>query len=935
MRPITRLNLLAILATSSFLAISLSYVFIFLPLQNYQNQLQEYHDTQLSARKEQITQEVRNRIKALHDKRRELPRQTSRMLRYRAGIIAGFIDLQFRQGLNEDEILTALTSLARLTPWAEENSEYFILDQKTRFRLHSRYPELKGQNLQSCMESNPLTKNLVEQILSCTGVHECRLPCLDCRQPDQSEHLAVVCPIAAADWFVVTYKSADIIEQELQRQTLRELAEKRFGEMNSGYFFVLDREGRPLMRGVLDQPFNHDLSPLPINPGMEKTARQLVDCAASGKGICFYRHPNPNKTDLYYEDKVAYVELFPPWQWTIGTGLYISEFEQSFAAQKQKLKNTTWQNARLGLLLLGLNLLFNLLVFLLTTRHIKQLENNSRHHLRELEQYKTILDLSCLVSKSDLEGNITYANQALLKVSGYSWEEINGRPHNIFRHPSVPKAVFKNLWETIEQGKVWRGTGKNRSKHGSAYITDIVIAPLRDERGRIVEYLAARHDITELLESREKLKLAFATDNLTSLGSRYKLLQNIANHPGNKELMLFDINGFHDLNHDLGNAAADQILKWVAEQLVNIFHEKHYQHYRLQADTFAVLSDPPATDKNLERSYHFLDFFTKHPCQTASSKTIYISFCCGLALADKNLLCCADIALKKAKKANTALVRYSIELDNEHLSRSYWLNEVLQALRDQRLVPYYQPIVDLRSGAVLKYEALMRLLDEKGRAVPPHEFLPIMKQTHHYAYMTMTIIDQACACFQQRRDAVSINLSVDDLLRPETVALLLTTARQKDIIKRLTIEIVETENIQNYENAMQALDLLRQEGITIAIDDFGSGYANFTYLTEMRADYIKLDGSLVRQVNNSPQIRELLASIINFAHQSQMLVIAEFVSSREILKTMLELGADYGQGYLFSPALPENQLADQQRYDLDLSERRGASIEVAKNGRPR
>ncbi|MBN2706942.1 MAG: EAL domain-containing protein [Deltaproteobacteria bacterium] len=916
MRPITRLNLLAILATSSFLAISLSYVLIFLPMRNYENQLQEYHDEQLSARKEQITQEVRNRIKALHDKRRDLPRQATRMLKYRAGVIAGFIDLQFRQGLRAEEILSSLNAMARLTPWAKENSEYFILNRETRFLAHSRHPELLGQDLRSCMASNPLIKNAVEQILNCDGLHECRLPCLDCRQPHQSERLAVVCRVEAADWFVVTYKNVDILERELQLQTLRELAEKRFGEMNSGYFFVLDREGRPLMRGILDQPFNSDLSPLPIKPGREKIARQLTDCAASGKGICFYRHPNPNKADVW-EDKVAYVELFPPWQWTIGTGLYISELEQSFAAQKQKLKNTTWHNARLGLLLLGLNLLFSLAIFLLTKRHINRLENNSRHHLRELEQYKTILDLSCLVSKGDLKGNITYANQALLKVSGYSWEEINGRPHNIFRHPSVPKAVFKNLWETIEQGKVWRGAGKNRGKDGSAYITDIVIAPLRDERGRIVEYLAARHDITELLENREKLQLAFATDNLTSLGSRYKLLQNIADKTGNLELMLFDINGFRDLNHDLGNAAADQILKWVADQLVNVFHEKYYQHYRLQADTFAVLSDPPDPDKNLERSYHFLDFFTKHPCQTAASATIYLSFCCGLATADKNLLCCADIALKKAKKSNTALVRYSIELDNEHLSRSYWLNEVIQAMRGNRLVPYYQPIVDLRSGAVLKYEALMRLLDEKGGAVPPHEFLPIMKQTHHYAYMTMTIIEQACACFQRRRDAVSINLSVDDLLRPETVETLLDTAKQTGVIERLTIEIVETENIQNYENAMQALDLLRQEGITIAIDDFGSGYANFTYLTEMRADYIKLDGSLVKQVNNSPQIRELLASIINFAHQSRMLVIAEFVSSQEILKAMLELGADYGQGYLFSPALPENQLVDQQRYDLE------------------
>jgi len=148
---------------------------------------------------------------------------------------------------------------------------------------------------------------------------------------------------------------------------------------------------------------------------------------------------------------------------------------------------------------------------------LRPLEKKLKRHIKLLEEYKNAIDKSALVSKTDLKGNITYVNEMFSKVAGYSVDELMGQNHNIIRHPDMPSAIFKNLWETIEAKKIFRGTIKNRKKSGEAYYVDVVIVPILNEKEEIEEYVAIRHDVTSLVKAKEQAKeAAKAKDNFLS-----------------------------------------------------------------------------------------------------------------------------------------------------------------------------------------------------------------------------------------------------------------------------------------------------------------------------------------------------------------------------------------------------------------------------------
>lgn len=145
------------------------------------------------------------------------------------------------------------------------------------------------------------------------------------------------------------------------------------------------------------------------------------------------------------------------------------------------------------------------------------------HSIALLDQYKAVVDKTTLLSKTDLKGRITYANEAFVALSGYSLNELMGKHHNIVRHPDMPSSVFKEMWKTIQNGDIWRGKIKNRKKDGSAYIVDATIIPQKDEKGQIIEYIAIRHDITEFEELKELLEKDLQ-DSSQTLNEKISLL---------------------------------------------------------------------------------------------------------------------------------------------------------------------------------------------------------------------------------------------------------------------------------------------------------------------------------------------------------------------------------------------------------------------------
>jgi len=533
--------------------------------------------------------------------------------------------------------------------------------------------------------------------------------------------------------------------------------------------------------------------------------------------------------------------------------------------------------------------------------HISRLFSELQKSNKINEEYLKAVYAGSIVSKSDLHGKITYVNEALCQATGYTSGELIGQPHRIFRHPNTPKSTFRDMWRTISKGKIWHGLFKNKRKDGSTFYANITVVPILDETGQITEYLALRDDVTELVQSQKKLRKAFNTDTLTSLGNRFKLLDDYVNLE-DAYLAIIDIRSFKEINDFYGYKMGDQTIQAIADELFNFFDDDAYEVYRLHGDEFAVLTNGILIDKSkfivsLERlSERFAD-----KTLNIGEYQLDIDLTIGLSTNNADLFTEADIAHKTAKKRNQSLVLYSDELQTseEYKNNLLWTGRVKKALNDGRILSFYQPIVNNETLQIEKYESLVRMSTEEEEIISPFFFLDIAKKARLYTKLTKTMIDNSFKHFAKKSEQFSINLTADDIVNEDLTGYLMSMIDKHKIGSQLVLEIVESESVQNFDEVIKFLNLAKSKGCKIAVDDFGTGYSNFEFLLKLKPDFIKIDGSMIRNINTDPDTYNIVETIIAFAKKNDIQTIAEFVSDAEIFATIREMGVDYSQGYYF------------------------------------
>lgn len=534
---------------------------------------------------------------------------------------------------------------------------------------------------------------------------------------------------------------------------------------------------------------------------------------------------------------------------------------------------------------------------------VEQKTAQLQKNLSLLEAYKYALDANNLVSMSDLKGNITYVNDNFCRVTGYNKEEILGKPHNILRHKDVPKELFRDMWQTIESKKSWSGVLPNLKKDGSTYWINSSMTPVLDENGNIVEYIAIRHEITELIEQKQKLEQLATTDMLTNLGNRYKLFNDIKS--GFKTLVLIDIDNFSHINDFYGYAFGDKLIKIFANILKEEFKDIDINLYRLQADEFAILNVNFVEVDCQAAMLHFLqNIVTKVINIDGEEISIEVS---GAVSKDKNSpYTTAIMALKHGKSHKQHLVVYneSISLEKDYANNIYWNKKVQKAIKDDRIVPYYQPIVTNDTLEIKKYETLMRLIDEDGKVISPFYFMEIAKKTKNYKLLTKIMIQKSFEYFKDKDASFSINLDIADIQDNSSVDYITSMLERYNIATKVIFEIVESEEITNYDVVLNFINRVKSYGCKIAIDDFGSGYSNFSYIIKLKADFIKIDGSLIQNIDTDENSLSLVNAIVGFAKDLHMEVVAEFVKNEKIYSIVQSLGIDYSQGYYFSEPKP-------------------------------
>jgi PAS domain S-box-containing protein len=518
-----------------------------------------------------------------------------------------------------------------------------------------------------------------------------------------------------------------------------------------------------------------------------------------------------------------------------------------------------------------------------------------------LKSYKRAMDESSIVSKSDLNGIITYVNDKFCEVTGYTKKEVIGRPHSVVRHPDTDPAVFRELWRDISAKKTWKGILKNKKKDGRYYWVDINVLPILDEKGDIFEYMAIRHEITELIDQREVLEKIATTVSLTNLGNRYKLIKDIESVK-NPSIAILDIERFSEINDLYGDTFGDMVIKEVGNTIQNLIQNKATKKlYRLQADVFAILN---ISLKKVDFIKNIDDIIKKIEDTTykVDGEEVMVQITSSISFEKNNLFITADMAMKGAKKKRTNLLVYNKELnlDSQYENNIKWTNKLRHAIESDKLVPYYQAIVNNKTGKWEKYESLVRMIDEDEKVITPFLFLEIAKRTKYYETLTKTVIKKSFDTFKNSDKEFSINLTIKDIMNLDMQEYIFDLLQSYNIGKQLVFEIVESEGIEEYEDVLKFIDNVKKQGCKIAIDDFGSGYSNFNYLLKLQADYIKIDGSLIKNIDTDINAKVLVKTIVNFAKELNILTIAEYVENSTIYEIVKEIGIDYSQGYFFS-----------------------------------
>ena len=280
-----------------------------------------------------------------------------------------------------------------------------------------------------------------------------------------------------------------------------------------------------------------------------------------------------------------------------------------------------------------------------------------------------------------------------------------------------------------------------------------------------------------------------------------------------------------------------------------------------------------------------------------SNASINIDITIGCAKSeDKNIKIYAEKALHNAKLNFIHYMYYdSFLYKNESINENL-LDVLTYSIENNLVEPYFQAIMDNNTNKIVKYEALMRIFDKDGHMLMPNIFIHKAKKCRLYNKLMEILIDKIIIYILKYKIHVSINLDYTDILNPQIKKTLVSKIRNNNIGKYLTLEILESEKVSNFDTVNEFINDVKKLGVKIAIDDFGTGFSNYENILNLNIDYIKIDGSLIRKIDEDIYLN-LIKSIVLFSKQQNIKVVAEFVSDLKILRYVKSIEIDYSQGY--------------------------------------
>jgi EAL domain-containing protein (putative c-di-GMP-specific phosphodiesterase class I)/GGDEF domain-containing protein len=421
---------------------------------------------------------------------------------------------------------------------------------------------------------------------------------------------------------------------------------------------------------------------------------------------------------------------------------------------------------------------------------------------------------------------------------------------------------------------------------------------------------ALKQQIVELQKEKEELQKKvdqlLYTNPVTGLRSRQYLYESIGKSTL-PTIFLIDINDFKRYLDLYGSVIGDEMLQMFAEILQAFNADKGYELYHLEGDLFCMLDQSEFIDtpKYEDDLFELMETVLENPLYIPSIDDVFfIDITIGIASGLDSLLNHAFDALNKAKKTKKRYVYYQPfhDMSSEHHEILKIKKEIQHNIEEDNFVPVYQPIANAK-GEIIKYEALIRMRKD-DELISPAYFLDIAAKTNQYEQISQSTLLKTIEIFKDRSEMISLNFTQADINNKELLREIEHLLQEYAMAKRSVFEIVESDGIDDYTFTHDFVTRFKKLGVKIAIDDFGTGYANFSHIMELEPDYLKIDGSLIKDLQSSKKSFSMVKSIVEFGHELGIKIIAEYVANEEIFKILLSLGVDEFQGFYFGKPEP-------------------------------
>ncbi len=542
------------------------------------------------------------------------------------------------------------------------------------------------------------------------------------------------------------------------------------------------------------------------------------------------------------------------------------------------------------------------------------------------------------IFRVDLAERVTYVNPAALRFLGYEDEDevLGHSAHKLFHHTRPNGAPYPAA-ECPVRGSLSAGATHRVTdelfwrKDRSSIAVDYTSTPIR-EGGQIVGAVTVFDDVTHQRQMKEQLRHQADHDSLTGLYNRRRLEREVSgqisyaqrySRPG--VLLMMDLDSFKFVNDSYGHPAGDKLLCDAAAIISGTVRETDVVA-RIGGDEFAVLLREANEVEGVEVAKGLVEAIHTRTAPSVGASVGVAPFDGSGERAPDELLVAADIALYEAKEAGGGgAVVYS-----GHGGRALtWVERIRDAIDEDRLIVYTQPIVDLATGEEVREELLVRMIDPHGDAIPPPAFLPYAERFGLIQEIDLLVLDRAVDLAKRGR-AVAVNVSALTLADGRYLPRLEEALGGGLEPALFNFEITETAAVANMDDAQRFARRIRELGCSLALDDFGTGFSSFTYLKHIPAQFLKIDTEFVHELKLNPADQQLVEAIVAIARGLGQKTVAEGVEDEETMAMVRRLGVDYAQGFYMGRPSPPPQPESES---LGLGDGRAGSRDRALRGR--